>query len=494
MAKELFKRKHDKPDPTRFFDVYGAAKKLWTCRDEAVCIWGPAGTGKTRTVVEKAHFKAMTYPGYRALFLRKTRESLTESVLNTYEEKVLPEKSPILNGPHRRIRQDYIYPGTRAKIVVGGLDNPAKVMSTEYDDIFVFEATEISENDFEMLTTRLGRNEAVKEYSQIVLDCNPVAPTHWINQAMKHNLITSLRSVHKDNPYWYDHIKKEWHPRGLNYMNRLKKLTGVRYRRLFLGEWVAAEGVVFAITPEHIKSDWTVDNIPHSWRRIRSIDFGFTKPFVCQWWAIDPDGRMYLYREIYFTGRLVRDHAKLINVLSAGEKIEATVADWDAEGRADLESNGIPTIPAFKDIKDGIEATSDRLRDAGDGKFRLYFLPNTVVERDEEYGEKYKEPLSTVEEADSYVYKPNRTTGKPDKEEPIDEYNHGMDAMRYAVCYVDNIGMGHVEVQTAPVQTVFLSNEGLAAAAILQRPFMGNVPEVGRRRPQNTVFIEVKPF
>jgi predicted transcriptional regulator len=40
------------------------------------------------------------------------------------------------------------------------------------------------------------------------------------------------------------------------------------------------------------------------------VDFGYTNPFVMQWWAEDPDGRLYLYREIYRTRRLVEDHAK----------------------------------------------------------------------------------------------------------------------------------------------------------------------------------------
>jgi hypothetical protein len=67
-------------------------------------------------------------------------------------------------------------------------------------------------------------------------------------------------------------------------------------------------------------------DIPADWRRIRSIDFGYTNPFVCQWWAIDPDGRMYRYREIYRTRRLVSDHAAEIRKLSAGESIAFNVS------------------------------------------------------------------------------------------------------------------------------------------------------------------------
>ena len=39
--------------------------------------------------------------------------------------------------------------------------------------------------------------------------------------------------------------------------------------------------------------------VPKSWRRYRSFDFGYTKPFSVGWWAADPDGRLYRYREYY---------------------------------------------------------------------------------------------------------------------------------------------------------------------------------------------------
>ena len=39
--------------------------------------------------------------------------------------------------------------------------------------------------------------------------------------------------------------------------------------------------------------------IPSYWRRFRVVDFRYTNPFVCQWWAVDQDGRMYRYRKIY---------------------------------------------------------------------------------------------------------------------------------------------------------------------------------------------------
>jgi phage terminase large subunit len=113
----------------------------------------------------------------RALIVRKTRTSLTESALVTFEDKVLPEHSRLTEGAQRRLRQSYSYPNG-SNIVVGGLDDSQRVMSTEYDMIYVMEAIEATENDWENLTTRL-RN-GVMPYQQIIADTNPDAPTHWL--------------------------------------------------------------------------------------------------------------------------------------------------------------------------------------------------------------------------------------------------------------------------------------------------------------------------
>src|SRR5215469_13273235 len=108
-------------EANRVYQAYGAARKLWGCRDEEILMEGPAGTGKTRAILEKMHFCAMKYPGFRGLIVRKTRESLTNSVLVTLEEKVIPKDSPILDGPQRRLRQTYHYPNG-SEIDVGGMD------------------------------------------------------------------------------------------------------------------------------------------------------------------------------------------------------------------------------------------------------------------------------------------------------------------------------------------------------------------------------------
>jgi len=417
------------------YEPRGAALQLWRCKDPEILIEGPAGTGKTRGILEKILAMADKYPGSRHLLCRKTRASMTESVLVTFEEKVLPPGSPIADGPQRTQRHAYTLPNG-SSLVIGGLDKPGRTFSTEYDTVTVFEAFETTENDWESLHRAL-RNGRMG-YHQAIADTNPWSQGHWLNQRAASGRMTRLLSRHEDNPQFWDAEAGDWTPAGRQYIARLDALTGHRKQRLRYGRWANAEGVVYDFDPQvHLVNKFEP---PADWRRIRSIDFGLVNPFVCQWWAIDHDGRMYLYREIYRTQRLVKGpdgHAAAINRLSEGERYEVTVSDHDTDDRDTLLQAGIPTAGAFKAVVPGIQAVAQRINLASDKKPRLFVMRDCRVDADETLREA-KLPTCTAEEFDGYVYAEG-VDGKARKEEPVKVNDHGMDAMRYAVAYVDGI-------------------------------------------------------
>lgn len=415
------------------YEPHGSAKELHEDNTSSeVLISGPAGTGKSRACLEKLHECALKYKNMRALIVRKTRASLSETALKTFEQDVLGRDHPMLQHQlQRQNRQRYNYPNG-SEIIPGGMDKASRIMSSDFDLIFVQEATELSVDDWEALLTRLRNGKM--PFQQLIADCNPDAPEHFLMKRYHADQLRLIPSVHEDNPTLYDLSAGKWTEHGEKYIAKLDALTGVRYDRLRLGLWKQAEGAVYSEFKADVHIIPSFD-IPSDWRRIRVIDFGYTNPFVCQWWAVDPDGRMYLYREIYWSQRIVEDHARQILALSEGEHIEATVADHDAEDRATLERHGILTIQAIKDVTPGIQAVQARLRNAGDGKPRLFVFNNALIEIDERLAD-LKRPISTREEFPGYVW-PKGVDGKAVKEIPVKEHDHGMDAARYGVAYLD---------------------------------------------------------
>jgi PBSX family phage terminase large subunit len=405
------------------FSAYGANRRIVRARDLELLAEGPAGTGKTITTLHKLGIAAEKYPGMRAAIVRKTRTSMTQTVLQTMESKVLPGGMKL-----HTTRQSYTFPNG-SEIVAGGMDKPDKILSSEYDMIFVNEGTELTLVDYETLLTRLRHN--VMPYQQIIVDCNPGPKTHWLNERAQAGQMMRIKTTHKDNPMLWD--GRQWTDAGRRYLEILRtSLSGLRYKRYYEGEWATAEGVIYeAFDPDiHIHEPFV---IPADWPRFRSIDFGYSNAFVCQWWAMDPDGRLYRYKLIYMTKRTVRQHAEQINALSAGESYVATVADHDAEDRATLLENGIPTVAANKAVSLGIERVQQRLKVQGDGRPRIYFFGDGLVELDHTL-KAIGKPTSDIDEFGTYTWK--QTAGNV-KDEPVKIDDHGMDAMRYMVMRVD---------------------------------------------------------
>lgn len=425
------------PHPALYYKPRGSALALFRDTSPELLAAGPAGTGKSRACLEKLYYAADQWPGMRALIVRQVRASLSTTALVTWESLVLPPNSPWVGNCSREHRLEYTFPNGSV-ITTGGLDKPDKIMSSEYDLIYIQEATELKEAGWEALTTRL-RN-GVMPYQQLLADCNPSAPTHWLKKRCDAGKCRMLNSRHEDNPRLW--ANGDWTPFGKTYLATLDNLTGARKLRLRHGRWVQAEGVVYDGWDANIH---VVDPfpIPKDWPRHWALDFGYTNPFCLQWWARDPDGRLFMYREIYHTKRLVEDHARhalrLSGAWDAGVNWSlptaepapiAVYGDHDAEDRATfVRHTGMTVAPAVKAVSPGIQLVTERLQKAGDGRPRLFLFRGATVEHDPELLES-KRPTSTEEEFDAYVWA-KTTEGKPNKEEPVKEFDHGLDALRY---------------------------------------------------------------
>lgn len=409
----------------RPYEPFGNSLKLLYSKDPEVLMCGPAGTGKSRTCLEKLHLCASKYPEMRGLMVRKTRESLTQSAMVTFEKFVVPPNGQVR---FRTAEQEYRY-SNGSVVVVGGMDKASKVLSSDYDMIYVQEATELEEEDYETLITRARLG--IMPYNQIISDCNPNVPYHWLKKRSDSGKIRLVPSVHEDNPTLYDHDTKTWTKRGEDYIAKLDSLSGVRYKRLRLGLWSAAEGMIFDTwdSKVHLISGFKP---PDEWPRVWSVDFGFKNPFVMQAWAIDDEGAMYRYFEIYYTQLLVEDACDIIRNwrrATSDPFPEAVVCDHDAEGRATLERHlELETLPAEKNVLEGIEAVKSRLKSV-DGKPMLYLMRGSLHEVDPDLVDAAR-PTCTEEEIDGYEWDDRKK-----KEQPRKEDDHGMDAMRYAAQY-----------------------------------------------------------
>lgn len=416
-------------------------------------------THNSLAAATKIYLCASKYPGMRALIARKTRESLSESTLVTWEQRVVPEGHPILNGSQRRMRQVYTFPNG-SEIVVGGMDKPQKIMSTEYDMAMCPEATELNEEDWGAISTRLRNGKM--PYQQIIADCNPSYPRHWLKQRCDDGKTTMILSKHEDNPLLFDQKTGQITVFGMNYLAKLDKLPHLQRERLRYGKWVQAEGSVYDEWDEriHVVDDFP---IPPEWPRYWGIDWGYLNPLVVHFYAMDNDGRLILFRELYQSHLLVEDAAQVVkqmvnedldrcrdivlgrlNGADADHTTRATldeipsmirpraiIADHDLEDRRTFERHtNLTTTAANKAVSVGIQVVKERLRVQGDGKPRLIILRGALYNSPDAILADAKKPTCTKDEIEGYVWADSKT-----KEVPVKENDHGADILKYMSMY-----------------------------------------------------------
>lgn len=274
--------------------------------------------------------------------------------------------------------------------------------------------------------------------SRMFWDTNPDHPNHIVKtQYIDHSgerLATGkerIKSWHfqlRDNTF----LSEE-------YIENLIKSTppGVWYDRGILGQWVAAEGVVY---PGFSRDKHVIDqfDIPVEWPRYVGIDWGFTNPLCVLWIAKSPDDILYVYDEHFMAGKLLEDHSEIILAREAQAvrrdeqdremrpRYVFRVSDHDTQDAAEFAKLGIPTRPAKKgrgSVSLGIEKVARRFVFKENKKAGLYILRGKAD--------------NLVRELGSYVWATgSEKTNEP--EEPVKKDDHTVDTLRYVVDELDN--------------------------------------------------------
>lgn len=450
------------------FEPSPTQEEFIQCNDKQVLLSGSFGSGKSRIGCEKGYLLNMKYPGNRGLIVRNTFTDVRSSTIEqTLLDEVIPE-SHIANH-HETKHKITHFTGTQdaeggpvlSEIQYHGLDPssstqtaddlPTKIGGQQYGWIFVDEGIEIAKGAWIQLMGRLrytGHVQAGQEYKvpfrQIFTATNPASKTHWMYDWF----------FREEKGRWFKMTAHELaeHVDAIpqDYVDDMaENFSGMYYDRYVEGEWVASHGMVYneydAKThlreAEDLPGNWTVEKRvdhgtytsvfatpPDDWLVYRSIDFGYRNPFVCHWWAYDPDDdRHVMFREIYQTEELIEDLAQDIKRHSEGMQIQDSHADpAQAEDRATLQRHGVNTTEAKKDISAGVQEVKAALQPDNEGVPGLLFMRGARVHQADESLKDEGTATSTVDEITEYKWQEG-------KDEPEKELDHGMDTMRYHV-------------------------------------------------------------
>lgn len=282
---------------------------------------GAAGGGKSDAIVAEA-LRQVENPNYRAIIFRKTFPQCRELIIKS--KRIYGSAFP--DAKYNSSEHCWLFP-SGARIYFGSMPNSLSYLEYQglsFSFIAFDELTHFTQEEYEYLISR-NRADGEGLIVYIRATANPGGIGHsWVKErfitASKPGVPYCVKTNVIDNngnstpvERWRVFIpssvfdNKKLLANDPNYVANLALLPEAKRNALLYGDWDSYEGQVFTEfknNPDGYDSRlWThVINpfkIPSSWKRYRTFDYGFSRPFAVQWWAVDFDGRAYLYRQYY---------------------------------------------------------------------------------------------------------------------------------------------------------------------------------------------------
>jgi len=366
--------------------------------------YGGAGSGKSAFVAQKLVLKHMTEKNRKTLIVRKVKSTLRNSVFpeiiywikffNVEDFFVIPSgkgNSIDIEGPNGN------------KFIFTGLDNVEKLKSISgITDMWIEEATELEQKDFQQLDLRIRGQDANKQF---ILTFNPTDSNHWIKKFFFDSGIknaTILKTTHLDNKF----LDEESRENVEKYIN----IDATWYNIYALGEWGVLSDLIYN-NYEVVDFDNSEKNFD---KILVGIDFGFNHPSAMVKVGINRS-LFKKTRELYILDNIKK--SKLTTrmfgeeILTKIKKSQEIIADSASPGAIEeLRQMGLNVKGANKganSVKSGIDWLKN---------FRIKIHP---------------ECIQTLNEFKTYRWKKNKEDKPIDI--PVEVNDDCMDALRYAI-------------------------------------------------------------
>lgn len=395
-------------------------KSYWNFRGRYDVCKGSRASKKSKTTALRIIYNMMKYDKSNTLVVRKTYRTLKDScftdlkwatkrlgVENLWEFKYSPLEATYLP--------------TGQKILFRGLDDPLKVTSITVDYGYLCwawleESYEItSQKDFDTLDESIRGELPPHLWKQWMITFNPWNEHHWLKKRFfdveNDPDILAITTNYKCNE-WLDDA-------DLRLFENMKKNNPRRYQVAGLGNWGIVDGLVYENWKEE---EFTLDQVIDC-ESVNGIDFGYTNdPAAVFIGFIDTEHKkLYVWDEIYKKGL---SNKRLYEEIESSHYQKKSFTADCAEPKSidELRGYGLRVEKSQKG-KDSITHGIQYIQD-----FEIIIHPRCV---------------NFITEIGNYTWDEDRLGNKINR--PIDDFNHLMDSMRYAV---EKYTFGRVKLRT----------------------------------------------
>lgn len=396
--------------------------------------FGGVGSGKTAVLCGTILSQAIAFGGeyvIARLYMPELRRTTMKAFIDTIPPELLVEHR--IADAEVRLKS---VSGKPATVYFVGLYEPAKLLSLNLSGAAIDEASEVSEEAFLLLLNRLRNKLGLRK---LILVGNPRG----------HNWVYSKLVLKKGlkNPDSYHMIlapstENRHLPDGY-VQTMLDSYSPERIKRDVYGSFDSFEGQVFS---EFDRSEHVVRpfKIPETWERHIRIDHGYRNPAAALFFAVSPDGEVYVYKELYEREWLIRDiilgnekekklgikdHIRGAGSFKTAKIDPSTKARRGTTGQSDFDEyhrhwpNNLPPLQlARNDVQLGIDRVKSYLKLHPKLKQPMLYIFDTCA--------------NLLEEISTYRYpelRPSEQGNKAEKENPLKVNDHAIDALRYFI-------------------------------------------------------------
>lgn len=370
-------------------------RKAYKTKNRYRILYGGAGSGKSHFVAQETILNMLNNKHMNYLVVRKVGKTLRNSVFRLLTDLI---NEYDLNGYFNINKTEMsISCLSGAKLITSGLDDVEKLKSiTGINRIWIEEASEITEKDFNQLDLRLRGVSSVNY--QMTLTFNPISELHWLKKTFfdvgKPNSFV-LKTTYLDNKF----LDKEYR----RVLNHLQEEDYQYYRIYALGEWGTLGNLIYTNWEKKNLTKMQFDNIFHG------VDFGFSNdPTAYVKLHYDKKHKtIYILDELYQTDMFIDKLAAELK-----DKVNNYVMCDSSEPRSieDLRRHGI-NARAAKKGPDSVEHGIKFIQ-----RHKIIVDPSCI---------------NTIKELTSYKWKEDKNGNVLPK--PVDANNHILDALRYAL-------------------------------------------------------------
>lgn len=387
-------------------------KQFWNFKGRFCVCKGSRGSKKSKTTALWHIYMMMKHPAANTLVVRKTERTLKDSCFADLKWAIhrlgVDEFWKSTLNP-----LEITYIPTGQKILFRGFDDPLKITSITVPKgsltfAWIEEAYEINrESDFDMLNESIRGEVPEGLFKRFTITFNPWSDKHWLKKRFfdtpdDDNKI-ALTTTYRCNEWLDDQDRRVFEDMRLT--------NPRRWRVAANGEWGIVDGLVYE---NWIEKSFDVNEVSKrpGVQSVFGLDFGYTNdPSALFCGLIDEANKeLYVFDEMYGKAMLNEDiHAEIVRMGYAKEKIIADSSE--PKSIATLRKLGLNRVRPSRKGKGSVNNGIDFIQ-----SFKIIIHPSCV---------------NFLTEISNYVWDEDKFGKKLN--EPIDDFNHLMDAMRYAL-------------------------------------------------------------